>query len=689
MIGKITAMHLERDAYVYVRQSTAAQVHENVESKKRQYALAERAAQMGWAPAAVQVVDEDQGKSGASVDGRDGFARLAHAVAEGKVGAIFAMEVSRLARSSQDWQRLLSLCAVAQVVVVDENTVYDPSHHDDKLLLDLKGAMSEQELHWLSLRLAGGRLNQARRGESYVTPSAGYVWGGQKFELDPDESVQNAVRLIFERFAIEPSGRAVMRWAHRSKFLMPNREAGTSEVLWRPLNGVRLNNMLHNPVYAGVYVYGRYPTKKQLVGGEIRKVRSRLDEAKDWPVRIDGAHPAYITWERYMSNQEKLRQNKTSWADASRGAPREGRGLLTGVVLCGRCGKRMSTRFESGSSRWHYFCYGESRDGTRPCWSVPGPAIDQAVERLFLQTMVPDEIELSLAVEREVEGQADSLDQAWCTRIEQARYEARRAERRYKAVDPDNRVVARTLESEWEKHLQNLAEVEQQHAEARKQHRVELSPEDRCRIRELARDLPKVWRASTTSMADRKAMFRLVIEAIALHPIDLPKRVTKVRVQWQSGVVTELEVPRPESGQDHSHRPEVVQRIRDLAAAGIHDEEIGRQLNSEGLHTGTGRLWYLDLVRTMRSRFGIERVARDRQRNPPLPHRHPDGRYSVPGLVARLGVSEAIVHGWIKRGVLPATRADFGTHQNVYWLEIDDATAARLTALLRRRRPQR
>lgn len=685
MIGKIRPIHLERDAYVYVRQSTAAQVHEHVESKQRQYALADRAAQMGWSPTSVQVVDEDQGKSGATTDGRDGFARLAHGVAEGKVGAIFAMEVSRLARSSQDWQRLLSLCAVAEVVVVDENTVYDPSHHDDKLLLDLKGAMSEQELHWLSLRLAGGRLNKARRGESYVTPPTGYVWGGQKLELDPDEAVQNAVRLIFERFSIEPSGRAVLRWAHRSKFLMPHRERGTSEIVWRPLDNLRLIHMLRNPAYAGVYVYGRHPTTKRLVRGEIRKVRSRLDEPSDWPVRIDGAHPAYITWERYMSNTEKLRQNTTSWADASQGAPREGRALLTGVALCGRCGRRMSTRFENRSSRWHYVCYGESSKGAPSCWTVPGPPIDQAVERLFLQIMVPSEIELSLAVEREVDGQANSLDKAWRTRIEQAQYEARRAERRYKAVDPDNRVVARTLESEWERRLQDLEAVEQQHAEARRQRHVALTPEDRCRIRELARDLPAVWRSSTTGMADRKAMLRLVIEAVALHPIDVPKRATKVRVQWQSGVVSELELPRPARGHDHSHHPDVVRRIRDLAAGGSHDDEIARQLNIEGLRTGTGRPWNLELVRSMRSRARIARVAPDRQRMPPLPQRHPDGRYSVPGAMARLGVSEAIVRGWIKTGVVTVTRADFGTHRNVYWLDIDDATAARLTARLRRR----
>jgi DNA invertase Pin-like site-specific DNA recombinase/DNA-binding NarL/FixJ family response regulator len=679
MSGKITASHLQRQAFVYVRQSTSAQVHEHIESKQRQYALAERATSLGWSPGAVEVVDEDQGKSGSSAEGRDGFARLARAVAEGKAGAVFAVEASRLARCSQDWQRLLSLCAVAQVVVVDEQTVYDPSHHDDKLLLDLKGAMSEQELHWLSLRLAGGRLNKARRGESYITPPAGYVWGGHGLELDPDEAVRSAVRVIFERFAVEPSARAVLRWAQASHFLMPTRQRGTSEVLCRPLGNLRLNNMLRNPAYAGVYVYGRHPTRKALVDGEIRKVRKRLGDPSEWPVRIPEAHPAYITWDVYVKNQEKLRLNTTSAARAGRGAPREGQALLSGIALCGRCGRRMSARYDSRASRWHYVCYGESAKGARLCWSVSGRAIDRAVEQLFLRTMVPSELELSLAVEREVTGQADSLDKAWHARIEQAQYEARRAERRYKAVDPDNRVVARTLEGEWENRLRDLEKVELERAQARRQHRIELGPEDRKRIRELAHDLPVVWAASTTSMADRKAMLRLVIEAIALHAVDVPERVTRVRVQWTSGAVSELEVARPGRGKYHKHAPAVLERIRELAATGRRDEEIALKLNAEGLHTGTGLEWNEDHVRAARRSARIGRVAPDRPRKQPLPHRHPDGRYSVPGAMARFGVGENVVRRWISQGIVPTSREDFGTHRKVYWLSIDDAMAARLT----------
>jgi DNA invertase Pin-like site-specific DNA recombinase/uncharacterized protein YndB with AHSA1/START domain len=680
MNGKIKSLHLERQAYVYIRQSTSTQVHEHVESKQRQYALAERAVSLGWAREAVQIVDEDQGKSGASTEGRDGFARLAHDVAHGKVGAIFALEASRLARSSQDWQRLLSLCSVAHVVVSDEQTVYDPSHHDDKLLLDLKGAMSEQELHWLTLRLAGGRLNQARRGESYVTPPAGYVWGGKGLELDPDESVRSAVALIFERFSVEPSARATLRWAARANFLMPTRDRATSELLWVPLGNVRLDTMLHNPVYAGVYVYGRHPVKTVLIDGEIRKVRTRLVEPTEWPVRIDNAHPSYISWETYMSNQEKLRQNVSQTGRATRGAPRQGAALLAGIAICGRCGRRMGAHYESRGSSWSYACWGDGREGIARCWSVAGPPIDRAVEQLFLETMVPSELDLSLAVEGEVRQQADSLEKAWRARIEQARYEARRAERRYKAVDPDNRVVTRTLESEWEQRLHDLDGVERQYAEARRAARVELTPQDRDRIRQLARDLPAVWKASTTIAADRKAMLRLVIEAIAVHPVDVPKRTTRIRVQWTSGAVTEIMIARPR-GQDYrAQDPKAMARITELAAAGLHDDEIAEQLNTEGLRTGARLAWKEDLVRSARRRSRIKLSVLDRPRMPPLPHQHPDGRYSVPGTAARFGVSHAVVRAWIKQGLVTTSRSDFGTHRQAYWLDIDEVAAARLTA---------
>jgi DNA invertase Pin-like site-specific DNA recombinase len=694
MTGKIQALHLERRAYVYVRQSTAMQVFENTESTKRQYALVDRAHALGWPEHAVEVIDEDLGRSGASEDGRTGFARLAEAVANGEAGAIVALEVSRLARCSQDWQRLLALCAVAQVVVIDEHAVYDPQNCDDKLLLDFKGTMSEAELHWLGLRLTGARRSKARRGELRMLPPTGYVWGERGMELDPDEAVQQAVRTVFERFAIEPSAGAVVRWARRTGFRMPTRHShadGTSELVWKSLGSSRLVELLHHPVYAGCYVYGRRPQRKILVDGEIRCVR-RLACPDEWLARIEGAHPGYITWQTYSSNLKKLRDNTAQFHPVSPGPPREGSAMLAGILVCGRCGRRMRPTYwrkSEDDDRFSYSCLGEHDRGAPRCWAVKGPPIDEAVEKLFLTTMVPDELELCLAVEREVGAQADSLDDQWRLRLEKADYEARCAERRYKAVDPDNRVVARTLENDWEQRLRELEEVRRHYDAAKRDHRVQLSEADRARIRELASDLPAVWRAPTTKLAERKAMLREVFEAVTLHPIDVPERQTLIRAQWQSGAITELKIDRPTRIDSRRTPKGAITRVRELAAEGLHDEDIADQLNAEEIATATGGRWTIHSVRWARRKYAIVRLHEDRPRSIPLPDRHPDGRYSVRGAMKRFGVSDTVIRRWIKDGLIDSSREDFKRRRDVYWLRIDDEDAKRLEKVAARSRKHR
>jgi DNA invertase Pin-like site-specific DNA recombinase len=688
MMGKIAATHLERRAFVYVRQSSAMQVHENVESKRRQYGLAERAVALGWPRNVVEVIDEDQGKSGASTQGRDGFGRMAEAVGHGEAGAIFAVEVSRLARSSADWQRLLSLCAVTGVVVIDEQSVYDPANKDDRLLLDLKGTMSEAGLQWLRLRLAGGRLNKAKRGALWLKPPTGYVWRDGRFELDPDEAVRAAVRVAFERFAVEPSLWAVVRWAHETAFRFPTRRwyaDGTGEVQWRPLTMGRLNALLHNPTYAGVYAFGRRVQKQVVVEGEIRHTLLRRTPA-EWPVRLEQQHPSYIDWETYVGNQEKLRQNISRLHGATPGAPHRGPALLQGLMLCGRCGRRMQT-FYSGTpkTRPTYMCMGKHEEGGPICWSVPGQRIDDAVERLFLEVMVPAEIDLSLAVDGEVDRQAKSLEHQWQARLEQARYEARRAERRYMAVDPDNRVVARTLERDWEQRLREVEEVERGYAEARRARHVELSAQDREAIRAMARDLRAVWRAKTTTEAERKAMLRLVIEAIAASPVEVPRRETLLRIQWKSGAVDELRVDRPAS---RAPPPRVLDRVRALLAEGLRDAQVAKQLNEENLFRNNLRAWTARAVQRLRCTAGIARVAPRAPSNRPLPDRHPvSGRYSIPGAARHFGVSVALLRRWVARGLMTMHREPYGRY-NARWLDIDAPTAARLAELARMRRRQ-
>jgi DNA invertase Pin-like site-specific DNA recombinase len=676
MNGKIQRSHLERRAYVYVRQSTAKQVFENTESTTRQYALAERARALGWSQGGIEIIDEDLGRSGAVPQSRVGFSELTQAVAQGEAGAIFALEVSRLARTSQDWQRLLALCAVAEVVVADEQAIYDPRNGDDKLLLDVKGTMSEAELHWLSLRLRGALNNLAKRGELRFKPPTGFVWGGHGFEKDPDLAVQSAIGMIFERFDIEPSVGRVVRWARQSGFRIPTRRAyadGTNELTWTELYRTRVKEMLKNPLYAGAYAYGRRRETKVIVDGEIHTAR-RCQDPDEWTALIQDAHEGYISWEAYLRNQARLRENATG--HPSKGAPREGRALLSGVLVCGRCGRSMIVRYQSGGSdRWSYVCAGENTRGAKVCWMVSGAAVDAAVEALLLRMIIPSELDLTLALEREVEFQSASLNRQWKLRLEKAGYEARRAERRYKAVDPDNRVVARTLEGEWEACLEELETLRQRYETARRQRRVALTGEDRERVRALARDLPSVWHAPTTSPADRKAMLRIAIEAITIRPVEVPKRSTQIQVQWASGAVDELCILRIRT---HRASDEAIERIGELAARGMEDEHVAETLNEEQFTTGLGRRWSACAVKRIRlEHTAIRRPpnAGDRQ---PLPDRHPDGRYSVRGAMKRFGVNDDKVRNWIKRGLVEGVREAFDWCNGAWWLSIDEATAKRL-----------
>lgn len=601
----------------------------------------------------------------------------------GVVGAVFALEVSRLARSSDDWRKLLALCAVAAVLVIDEQTVYDPGLPDDRLLLDLKGTMSEAELQWLGLRLTGARVAKARRGVLRLAAPTGYVWTEGGLAFDPDESVRAAIEALFSRYAVSPSAWAVVRWARAQGFRMPTRFThadGTTEVTWKPLGLTRLHEMLTNPIYAGAYVYGRRPTRRTLADGEIKQVRASGRDPASWRVLLREAHPGYISWVQYEAHQAKLRANSARLGAGGSTAPREGPALLAGLAICGRCGRHMMVAYQSTRrSYWTYVCGGHRDTGQTICWTVPGRAIDAAIVELFLGTVVPREIDLSLAVLRAAGDQTEALSRHWALRVEQARYAARHAERRYKAVDPDNRVVARTLEREWEERLREVVDAERAEAEAKESRTIGLTDDDRERVQTLARDLPSVWSAATTSPADRKAMLRLVIEAIALAPVEIPRRVTTVRVQWRSGEVTEIEVPRPTRADPFATSKAARERIRDLAAGGLRDEEIAARLNAEGLRTGRGGPWTTDAVRWVRRRAKIARIAPDRPRIQPLPDRFPDGRYSITGAAKELGVSGNIVRNWIRQGRLLASAEPYATYRRVYWITLEGRAARRLS----------
>jgi len=672
MMSKIRRCHLERRAVVYLRQSTLKQVCENRESTKRQYALRDRAIALGWPPRSVEVIDEDLGQSGASTDARPGFQRLAKGVADGQVGAIFALEVSRFSRSSTDWHRLLDLCRLADVIIADGQGIYTPREFNDQLLLGIKGTMAEAERTWIKLRLQGARLSKARRGEFPMAAPIGYQWDreAKAFRKEPDERVQRAIALVFERFCIEPSAYAVARFLGRQGLLLPTRSVGEDEVRWVRPRQAAVCRIIRNPVYAGAYVYGRREARTELVDGAAHR-RTTLLPPEDWKVCLHDRHPAYVSWKEYLENCEKLSGNRMTPLHPERqGAAQEGAALLQGLLLCGRCGRRMSTTYlRKGKARYECRARPVDHEGSL-CWTVPAGPIDDAVSQMFLDAAQPDQIDLSLAVYREAQRQGSEVDQQWALQLDQAQYRARLAERRYKAVDPDNRSVARTLEAEWEGALQQVEELELARAEQRSQKRLDLTPADFERIRALSTDLPRVWEMARN--AQRKSMIRILVREIALTPIDLPERATRVQVLWANDAITERLVPRPRHVAARVTSKRSVDRLIELAMAGVSDDRIAETLNAEHLPTFSGKPWTSTRVSHVRQRRGVPHAAG-------LPRgstRDLDGRYSVKGVAEYFDVSVNTVRHWVRRGLLQGIRDP----QRRLWFELDDTTIAALNA---------
>ena len=677
MSDKIRPTHLDRRATVYLRQSTLKQVHEHRESTARQYALRERAIALGWPAERVDVIDEDLGQSGSSAERRTGFQRLAEDVSHARVGAIYALEVSRLARSSADWHRLLDLCGLADVVIVDEQAVYCPRDFNDRLLLGLKGTMSEAEQYWMRLRLEGGRLSKARRGELYFVPASGYEWdpGTSRFRLDPDEQVQRAIRLVFERFRLDGSAYAAARYFARHGLTLPARDMPSRELRWGPPRQTLIGSILHNPMYAGAYVYGRYEERTGLVDGQLRR-RTAKRPQHAWPICLRDHHPAYISWDEFMANQKKLHENRTSSRSAldQRGAAREGHALLQGLVLCGRCGHRMNTQYCGNRRRAVYQCY--SNIGTGLCWSVPARAIDQAVVARFLDVVKPPEIELALAVVREAERQGSEVDRQWTLRLERARYEAQLAERRYKAIDPDHRVVARTLEREWNDKLTELERLEGEYRTVRRRETIDLTEEDRVRILALAKDLPMVWNAATTTHAERKNLLRMLVREVAASPVEVPVRASRVRLLWQTGAVSDFSVPRKDKYTAQATPKDTLALLRDLYMTKRKgDGEIAAELNRRGRYTGLNRPWTVAAVRRIRYDVGVYRLSPKAHRPP---DRRADGLYSVHAVAAQIDVKPGAVRYWARTGVLePVVHGGPG---RPHWFKLDGATVTRLRA---------
>jgi DNA invertase Pin-like site-specific DNA recombinase len=603
---KVQASHLKRNAYLYVRQSTLRQVFENTESTKRQYGLRQRAIALGWAEDRIIVIDNDLGQSGASSADREGFQRLVSEVGVGHAGIVLGLEVSRLARNSMDWHRLLEICAITDTLILDEDGIYDPAHFNDRLLLGLKGTMSEAELHVLRARLQGGILNKARRGELGMRPPVGLVYDAAgTLVLDPDQQVQHCLRWLFTTFRQTGSATATAKAARHQGLAFPRRcgkGPHKGELIWTGLDHSHVLRILHNPRYAGAFVYGRTHTRKTVDGSK----RLRNVPRDQWDTLIPGAHVGYLSWEEYEQNQKRLHESAQAiGADRRRGPPREGPALLQGLVLCGRCGNRMTVRYHSrhGHLCPEYLCQREGIEHAEPiCQRVPGVGIDHAIGELLVKAVNPLALEVTLAVQRELQSRIDDADRLRHKQVERAQYDADLAQRRYLRVDPDNRLVADSLEADWNHKLRALTEAHEEYARRHEQDARVLTDDQRATILALASDFPRLWRDPATPDRERKRMVRLLLEDITLnrdHQITL-------QIRFKGGAHKTVNLPLPLQSWQKCVTPSAVVNEIDQLLNQHTVLEIATILNERGIVSGAGRPFHPHLVARLVRSYGLK-----------------------------------------------------------------------------------
>jgi DNA invertase Pin-like site-specific DNA recombinase len=657
---KIRPDHLDRLALIYVRQSTPLQVREHTGSASRQYDRAGRAGDLGWPTERIQVIDQDQGRSGASSAGRDGFQHLVAQVGLGRAGAVLSLEASRLARSCSDWYRLIEICALTDTLVIDEDGVSDPTQYSDRLLLGFLGTMSEAELHLLRGRLLGGKLKKASQGQLRFRPPTGLVYDPEgRIVFDPDEQVRHTLGLIFDLFEQSTSALAVVAHFAENHLSCPTRLWGGARqghLVWEPLSHNRVLAILHNPAYAGAYVSGRTKTRSQSLPGEEPRIkgRTRWVRPEDWPFLIPGHHPGYLTWERYLQNQRKRDENRPARTEDRRGAPREGAALLQGLARCGRCGHRMTVRYFKDGTVPSYECRSiHTRSAGATCQTMRGDEIDAAVAGAFLEAMQPAQLEVSMSALDQIAGRAQQLDRQWQLTLERARYEAELARRRFLAVDPENRLVGRTLERDWN---EKLAEVERLERDAALRPALSarlVDPKERERILALAKDLPRIWRAATTRQADRKQLLGSLIKDVTLCR---GEETIWVAVRWQTEACTTLEVARPRRSYEVRRTdPLVVARVRELAPDQT-DRAIAALLNREGFRSGMKGAFTAGKVEWIRYKYSISSGCPDGPAASPVGYRG-DGRCSARVAADLLNVNISTIAAWCRSGRLDSVQA--------------------------------
>jgi len=677
---KIKPAHLEKLAIVYVRQSSQRQVLENRESRERQYELVGYAEALGWPAERVVVIDEDQGQSGRSAEPRQGFQRLLQEVAMEHVGLVLGLETSRLARNSKDWHHLFELCGIFGALLGDQEGIYNANDPNDRLVLGLKGIISEMELQTMRNRLEQGRLNKAQRGELFHRVPRGYViLPTGEVDFDPDEQVQAVIHLVFDKFEEAGSVHGVFRWLIRHDIELPMRThtgAAKGKLEWRRPSNSALSEMLRHPIYAGAYSYGRRassPKRHQTTAGS-HYPRQPMEK---WRVLIKERLPAYISWERYLKNQERIQQNRNG-ANAP-GVPRQGAALLSGILVCGSCGRRMQTAYRASGAP-HYACkrqYGEKAE--RHCYGLSAKAIDDMAAQQTIHALQPAAVELSLQAEADIKQERQRLDKHWRQRQQRARYDAAQAEKRYHTVEPENRLVAATLEKRWEESLRQERELQEQYDRFLHSTPPRLSAAERERIEALSVDIPALWQAEETTNADRKQIIRCMVERVTVY-VRCDSEFASATMQWAGGVETKHEFIRPVAAYAQMRDfPQLMERVIQWRQSGETAAQIAQKLNDEGFYpprrTGSFSRSIIYGLLKRRNLMGDERAA-DQLLG--------DNEWWLTDLARELQMSHHKLRAWTNRGWLHGRRTPI-QRRWVLWADADELSRLR-TLLAQSRR---
>lgn len=649
---KVQSHHLERNAYLYIRQSSMKQVVENIESTKRQYALRARATALGWPDDRILVIDSDQGESGASAAWREGFRQLVTDVGLGRAGIVMGLEVSRLARNNADWHRLLEICALANTLILDEDGVYDPTHFNDRLLLGLKGTMSEAELHVLKARLRGGILNKVQRGEYRCVLPTGLVYDPSgAVVLDPDAQVRETIAHFFETFARVGSAHQTVKAFRDEGLRFPTRlRSPAAGVIFRPLTASAAMRTLRNPRYAGAYAYGQRAYRRTVEGKKTHHKRA----CDDWLACIPNAHPGYLPWERYQENLRLLAANGHGYEVARASPPREGVALLQGRTVCGRCGQSMRVRYRDAREKlesW-YVCDRATDSRAEPnCQSIAGTPVDEAVGLLVAEKMTPAAVELALEIRQEIEARHEEADQLRCRAIERAQVDAELAQRRFMLVDPANRLVANTLEADWNEKLRALAGARDERERARCEDRLAVDDAIRDRLVTMTTDFKRLWSDPSTPNRERKRMLAYLVEDVTL--IKLPAEgTTKVHVRFRGGQTTTLTTVNPRASWQKVKTPSEIVDLVDRLLDDHVSHEIAEILNARGLRPGGAARPGRGAARFTAAR--VRYIVHTYELRPRLDRLRARGLLTMKELAARLGIHQATLASWVKHGILKA-----------------------------------